>query len=398
LSFRRNRTFLAAWLTPLLIALLALALPATGAAAETGSIAGTVTAEGGGVLSGIEVCAEEVEEEDFGCTKTGSGGTYQLNGLDAGEYKVAFVPAENVNYLWQYYEGVRSWEAATPVEVTAGTVKSGVDAVLEKGATISGTVTAAATGLPVREVLVCAWATDESSFNCAETSAAGSYTIVGLTGGQFELEFFPEGTGQGLLYQTYSLGLVTVAAHGEAKGVNQALQPGGQVTGVVRLAATGAPLAGVRVCLTRAATVEQPLCLTSPASGAFRFYGLPRDSYKVVFSPAANEVPDEAPIVDTYPTQWWQGASSFATATPIVVTPPGIVSGIDGALGPPPAAVVTPPVVAPTTPPTVKKVTTTEPRLLKCRHGFAKRKVHGKAKCVRVHKAAKHKRRHKKSA
>ncbi len=395
MSFRRNRTFVVAWLIPLLVALVALALPAAGEAAGTGNISGTVTLEGGGTLAGIEVCAEEVGEEDFGCAKTNGAGFYEVTGLEEAEFKIFFLPPETANYLWQYYNGVRTWEAATPVNVTSGATKTGVNAVLEKGATISGVVTAAATGQPAPEVIVCATTIDESSFGCAETNAAGSYKIIALTGGQFEIEFYPEGNEQGLLYQTYSLGLVTLASHGEAKNVNQALQSGGQVLGVVRLAATGAPLAGVRVCLTEAGTVERFACLTSPASGAYRFYGLPRGSYKVAFSPAANEVPDEHPIVDAYPTQWWQGANSFVTATPIAITPPGIANGIDGALGPP-AAVVTPPVVVPTTSPTKKVVT--KPKPLKCRHGFVKRKVHGKAKCVRLHKAAKHKKKHHKKS
>jgi hypothetical protein len=398
LSFRRNRTFVVAWLIPLLVALAALALPATGEAAEAGAIAGTVTAEGGGPLAGVEVCAEEVEEgeEGFACAKTDGSGNYQLIGLPAGEYKVFFGPPKTVNYVWQYYGGVRSWELATPVTVVGGATKSGVDAVLEKGATMSGVVTAAATGQPVSEVLVCAFAIHELIYGCAETSASGGYTIIGLTGGQFEVEFYPEGNGQNLLYQTYSLGLVTLTAHEETSGVNQALQAGGQILGVVRLAATGSPLRGVRVCLTEAQTVERFVCLTSPASGAFRFYGLPSGSYKVAFSAAAGEVPDEEAIVDSYPSQWWNRASSFATATPIAITAGGVVDGIEGALGPPPPAVVTPPTALPTLPAT-KPVPKKQPRL-RCRHGFTKRKVHGKAKCVRRQKPAKHKRHHKKSA
>jgi hypothetical protein len=394
LSFRRNRTFVVAWLTPLLVALLALALPASGEAAGTGSISGTVTGEGAGALSGIEVCAESFDETILECAKTGGAGTYTISGLEEAEYLVIFLPPEGTNYLWQWYGGVQNWEESTLIDLEEGVAKSGINAVLEKGATISGVVTAAATGLPAREVYVCAVSTDESSFGCDETNFSGSYTIVGLAGGQYQLYFYPEGT-QDLVYQTYSLGLVAVAPHAEVKGVNQALQAGGKIQGVVRLAATGAPLGGVRVCITRADSVEQFACLTSPASGAYLFYGLPGGSYKVAFSATASEIPDEATKVDAYPTIWWQGASSFATATPIAITPPGIVSGIDAALGPPPAAPVAPPAVVPT-PPVKKKVKPKPP--LRCRKGFVKRKVHRKVKCVRIHKIVRHKHRHKKSA
>lgn len=347
-------------------------------------------------MAGIEVCAESWDETIFKCAVTSGGGTYTVSGLEDDEYLVSFVPPETANYLWQWYQGVRDWHAATLVTVAGGGNKPGIDAVLEKGATISGIVTAAATGQPAPGVLVCASAIDESGFGCDETNAFGSYTIIALTGGQFQVEFYPEGNGQGLVYQTYSLGLVTLAPHGEAKNVNQALQAGGQVLGVVRLAATGAPLAGVRVCITQASSTEHFACLTSPASGAYRFYGLPSDSYKVAFSATAAEIPDEGAKVDAFPTQWWQGAASFATATPIAITPPGVVSGIDGALGPPPVAPVVPP-AAPVVAPVVKKAPT-KPRQLKCHKGFVKRKVHGKPRCVRRHKQAKHKPHHKASA
>src|SRR6185503_3057218 len=143
-------------------------------------------------------------------------------------------------------------------------------------------------------------------FRCAETKGAGSYSIDGLAGGQYEVEFFPEETGQDLTAAPYGLGLVTVPAKGEAHGINQALQPGGQIRGTVRVAATGAPLAGVRVCLTEAEFLEPLGCLTTPASGGYRFTGLWRGSFKVVFSAGANEFPDGHTIIDAYPTQWWQ--------------------------------------------------------------------------------------------
>jgi hypothetical protein len=93
-------------------------------------------------------------------------------------------------------------------------------------------------------------------------------------------------------------------------------------------------------------------------------------SYKVVFSPegSSNEGPN------LYPTQWWGGQSTFATAAPIEIAPPAIVNNIDAYLVPPPAP------VTPITAPAPKKP-------LKCKRGFVKRKVHGKQHCVKRHKA-----------
>lgn len=145
------------------------------------------------------------------------------------------------------------------------------------------------------------------------------------------------------------------------------------------------------MCLTEAEFLERYACLTSPSSGLYGFIGLPPGSYKVAFSAAGNDFPDPTPIIDSYPTQWWNGASTFATATPIVVTPPAIVDGVDAAFGPPPAAApVTPATVLPPSPVKTKSVT----KPFTCRKGMVKRKVHGKTRCVRRHRAAKHKHHH----
>jgi hypothetical protein len=380
LSFRRNRTLVVAWLTPLLVALAALALPASGMAAGTGAISGTVTAQGGGGLANIEVCAwsRSGNEEHWGCEVSGVGGAYEIPNLPEDEYVVEFWPGPQ-NYVWQYYGGGQKFEAATPVVVTGGTTKTGINAALVKGAQVKGRVTAAATGASAPEVEVCAFPTTEGSYRCGLTDSTGNYTIVG---NNHEV--------------TESGDVLVLAAEAVQTGINAALRPGGAITGTVRLAATGAPLAGVRVCLVEAAFLESLGCLTSPASGAYRFYGLRNESYKIVFSAEANEIEDPEAKVDAYPTQWWNGQATFAAAIPIPITPPATVSGVDGSLGPPPATPVTP-ITPPTTTPPVSKQPTTKPKpkVLTCRKGFAKRKVRGKSKCVRLHKAPKHKRHHK---
>ncbi|HKZ13244.1 MAG TPA: carboxypeptidase-like regulatory domain-containing protein [Solirubrobacterales bacterium] len=404
MSFRPNRTFVVAWLTPLLVTLAALALPASGLAAGTGAISGTVSAQGGGGLANIEVCAwsRAGNEEDWGCEVSGVGGTYKIPNLPEGEYVVEFWPGPQ-NYVWQYYGGTQEFGTATPVVVTGGTTKTGVDAALVKGAQVKGRVTAAATGLSAPEVEVCAFPTTDGSYRCALTDSTGNYTIIGLREGSYHVFFYPEGNGMGLLAQVWNNhevietgDVLVLAAEAVQTGINAALRPGGAITGTVRLAATGAPLAGVRVCLVESAFLESLGCLTSPASGGYRFYGLRNEAYKIVFSAEANDIEDPEAKVDAFPTQWWNGQATFAAATPIPVTPPGTVSGIDGSLGPPPAKPVVP-TTPPASPPPVSKQVPTKPKpkVLKCRKGFAKRKVRGKAKCVRLHKAAKHKRHHK---
>ena len=381
----------------MLVAALALALPAVGEAAPTGSIAGTVTAEGGGGLAGVEVCAERYGAvEEFGCEETDFSGAYEITGLAAGQYTVVFRPSSAQNYVRQFYDGASTELTATLVTVGSGLI-SGIDAELAKGAKISGTVTAAATGLPAAKIVACAYSTDRLGTGCAETNAFGSYVIQGLAAGSYEVEFFPIEAKQNLVGAIYP-GLVMVPAAGEVPFVNIALQTGGQISGTVRLAATGAPLKGVEVCVTEAGEPWPLACLQSPASGAYRFTGLWAGEFKVAFSPEASELEEgeywEIPT-DAYPTQWWNGQPNFATATPIGVAAGATVTGIDGSLGPGP--VLTPPPTAPSSPPAAA-IVKPKPKIvpLKCKRGFAKKKVKGKVRCVKRHRPKHHRKHHSK--
>ncbi|HEY2054693.1 MAG TPA: carboxypeptidase-like regulatory domain-containing protein [Solirubrobacterales bacterium] len=246
-----------------------------------------------------------------------------------------------------------------------------------------GTVTAAVTGLPVAKVEVCAFpSTEEGEIKCGETNGAGGYEIIGLAAGQYEVFFFAEGSGQNLLSQEYSLGLVTVPAHSELTGINAALQPGGVISGTVAAEATGAPLGGVEVCITEA-EFDWPMgCLKTPSSGRYSFLGIWNGAFKIVFSPVASDFEEEGAgrkfISDSWPTQWWNGQTTFAAATPIGVNDGATVSGVDGSLGPGP--VVLPPPLPPAPPATV---VVKKPKPPDCKRGFAKKKVKGKARCVK---------------
>ncbi|MBS1846246.1 MAG: carboxypeptidase regulatory-like domain-containing protein, partial [Actinobacteria bacterium] len=177
-----------------------------------------------------------------------------------------------------------------------------------------------------------------------------------------------------------------------------ALQRGGQIEGTVRLAATGAPLKGVEVCITEAGEAWPLGCLKTPASGGYRFTGLWNASFKIVFSPEASELEEgeffEIPV-DSYPTQWWNGQPTFALATPIGVVPGATVGGIDGSLGPGPVVVTPPAPVTPAPPAKTVVAPKPKPKPLKCKRGFVKKKLKGKpVRCVKRHKPARHHRRH----
>jgi hypothetical protein len=361
-----------------------LALPASAMAEETtettaittGRIAGTVTALGGPIAGEVEVCAKSVlDESTFKCIALPGGGPYEITDLPAGEYKVGFWPTGN--YVTQFWNHGLTWNEATPVQVAAGLPTAEIDAVLETGATISGTITAAATGAPVEKVEACAKLVELVPVlnleleRCAKTNAAGEYTIDGLVPGQWTINFYAQQAEADVVSAPYAQPTVEVGPLQNLTGVSQALIPGGQIAGTVRVAGTGAPVGGVQVCVTTASSPTPLGCLRTPSSGAYRFTRVWPGSYKVVFSPEPSGT--EGP--NSYPTQWWGGQSTFASGASIEITPPAIVNNIDASLIAPPTPAAAPPIATP-----VPK------KQLKCKRGFLKRKVHGKQRCIKRHK------------
>lgn len=259
---------------------------------------------------------------------------------------------------------------------------------------------------------VCAEEVGVAGSRCETTIFNGEYVLRELPAGQWLITFNAQATKQNLLSLAYPNKEiweppepVTLGA-GAEKTIDVALKTGGQIAGTVRAAATGTPTAGVRVCLTEAAALASLACLTTPSSGAYRFTAIWPGTFKVVFSAAPGEFPDSTPITDPYATQWWSGQPTYASAVPITVTPPMTVPGIDASLVQIPAPTSGTPTSAATTPaPAAVAVSARKTaKKLKCRTGYARRKVKGRLRCVRVQKHhkknddGKHKRRHKKSA
>jgi hypothetical protein len=359
------------FLLPLLLGALLLALPAGASAAETGTIAGTVTAEGGGP-SEVEVCAKAIEGSSYKCELARPDGSYEIPELSEGKYEVGFWPTGN--YVTQFWRDAPTWNRATPLTVPS--VEAGaVNATLVPGAVIGGIVTASATGYPVAGVEACATLVEPEPEleleRCATTDAAGGYTVDGLAAGVWSLYFYAQNAEADVVSTAYSGGTIEVGAGEPKSGANVALGPGGQIAGTVRSASNGAPVGGVQVCVTTAASQATLGCLRTPASGAYRFMRVWPGTFKVVFSPQPSGVTGP----DSFFTQWWGGQPTFETATPIAITPPQIVTGIDASLSAPET-----PSTAPSPAPVVTKP------ILKCKRGFVKRKVHGKQRCVKRHK------------
>ncbi len=205
---------------------------AIGAALATGSsISGTVTAAAGGAaLAGVCVSASSLDGLAYSYAISASNGTYTLAGLAPDSYTVQFYSGcEDGNFAEQYYNntstGTPLKSGSSAVAVTVASPRTGLNAVMAAGATISGTVTAAANGAGLADVCVSATSTDTGDTETATTAADGTYTIDTLPGDTYSIEADP--TCQGSVTSSYAIVLsstpLTITAGSAMSNENFAL-------------------------------------------------------------------------------------------------------------------------------------------------------------------------------
>lgn len=251
-----------------------------------GEISGKVTAAvGGAVLAKVEVCASLGETLEK-CATTNSAGEYTIVGLRSGTYTVTSIKeifgAEG-NYASQSQAGV---------VVTAPNPTGNVNLQLPAGGQITGHVTNT-TPAAVAGVMVCAFG---ESFGCAFSNSSGEYVISGLASGSYRIAFIPGfesafgGSGNGNYLAQYYNGKsslaeaeeVLVIAPGVISKIDAELQAGGEISGVVRDAATKALLAGAEVCASGESSGN---CASTNGAGEYTIVGLATSpSYTVEFS------------------------------------------------------------------------------------------------------------------
>lgn len=153
-------------------------------------ISGTVTAAGGGPIGGIEVCAwGETGGGYWPCANTNASGAYDLGGLPASNYIVEFYVPSSLPYVREFYDNQLDWGDAERVPVGVGEVVDEIDAELAEGGRIGGRITAAASGAPLDEIVVCAYETLGFPYGCTESSPNGSYQLNRLATGSYKVSF-----------------------------------------------------------------------------------------------------------------------------------------------------------------------------------------------------------------
>lgn len=369
----------------LVVSLAAMAAPVL---ASASSISGTVTADGGGPIQGVQVCGiPEPEASETVCDETDSAGSYQLLELVGTDYRIRFSgEPNNLKYVSEWYDNATYFTDIDVFHLGIGE-NATVNASLAEGGAIAGTVTDEVTHQPIAGIRACAINPQGWEHRCSFSGADGRYLLNGLPSDTYNVEY--EGRNWvNYLREFYEDAEtraqatdVFVTAPAATAGIDAELAAGAEILGHVTDPTTGAPSEGVFVCAMEVAPGEYDACASTDAAGNYAIRSIPGGSYLVAFEP------------ERYPTgvfadQWWEGASSMAEADPILLTPPETRTGIDGQAKsplwfPPPqnpetggAAPVPPPLLA----------TTSVQRLRKCHKGFHRKWVKGKKRCVRKHR------------
>ncbi|HVV50983.1 MAG TPA: carboxypeptidase-like regulatory domain-containing protein, partial [Polyangia bacterium] len=321
-----------------------------------GSISGTVRDESTSLpVSGVQVSAwreaspiESLGSVDF----TDAGGRYEISGLPEADYIIQFSPSGQ-NYVPEYYENKDSNLDADPVHLGQGESRT-IDVSLTVGGRITGQVVSAVGGIPLEGVFVCAGSPEDEQGGCSESGADGTYVVQGLPTNSYVVDFSPD---WGLNYFARWYGgtterrhatVVPVTAGMTASGINEGLLESAGVSGTLTDGATGEPVSRVEVCAIEIGGEEFPRCSETKADGHYLVGGMETGSYQLVFSPETRrDMPESQEEEDGYFAQYYEGATTRKDALSILLTAPGLRTGVDAVLIPkhprPPAQAIGPP-------------------------------------------------------
>lgn len=329
------------WTLAVLLGWVVLLIIAPGALAveDTGQITGAVTKVGGiEPIVGIEVCAFSASggtEEPSGgdCATTGASGEYIISELPGSEYDVEFTvpPESSLDYVTQYYNDKSSLTAAEPVKVVEGETTEKINAKLQEGGRVEGTVTefAESERVPLQNVEVSAYEVDGSKLPVGhtKTNASGQYTIAVLVPGAYKVEFSPTPeSGLNFVTQYYSnkaslagANEIVVTQGGTTGKINAELRVGGEISGIVTDAWTHAPVSRVYVVAVGLGGGFAGVADTN-ASGEYTIPGLANGEYKITF------------INSPYIVQYYDDEPSMASSNPVTAHQGSTTPGIDAAL------------------------------------------------------------------
>jgi 5-hydroxyisourate hydrolase-like protein (transthyretin family) len=313
------------------------------ALARGGRVSGTVTDGSTGLpLVGVWVRIYDGAGNIASYDTTDASGAYTTEAVPAGTYYAR--TSNSAGYMDELYDnipcaaGVCTVTSGSPVTVTAGSTTGGVDFALAGGGRISGTVTDAATGLPLAGVQVRLYNAAGTYLTYGYSNSSGVYvTAAGLSFGTY---YARTSNGLGYIEELYedtpcpggactvTGGTpVTVALGSTTTGIDFGLAQGGRIAGTAKDAATGLPLSGLMVRVFNSVGAYVTYGYTDSAGNYTTSSGLVSGTYRARTS-SEGEYVDEAYNAIPCPG----GSCSTTSGTLINVTAGSTTPGINFAL------------------------------------------------------------------
>jgi hypothetical protein len=275
----------------------------------------------------------------FTSTWTNADGEYTIKGLENGDYKLEFSDITG-KYMTQYYESAFSLDEAEPITIESSLPVSGIDIQLTDAGKISGTVTDSGSQ-PVFNVVVRAYTYDEefdewvkaSELDMFASDHDGTYTVGGLSTGDYKLEFEYEGGWSTYITQYYSgkstledANTVPVTLGATTPDIDVTLAQKGKISGTVTNSEED-ELEGIYVS---AYTYNAEYGgwydvsgIYTDSNGEYTITDLNPGEYKVQFRDDAQS---------NYVMQFYDGESTLETADIIEVAAEETTEGIDATL------------------------------------------------------------------
>lgn len=298
--------------------------------AQAASLSGLVTVPAGtpGGASSVFVAAYDASHSWVGSANVDENGTYTIGSLPAGPIMLQFTATSDSGLLDEWFDDKRDFDSADAITLAPGEKRTGVDAGLAKGATISGRVSVPS-GVAIADwtIRVSAVGAGHTWVKSAYVASDGTYRLSGLDAGDYRLQFDADST-TGLLDEWYNdatgfdtARVVTVAAGAARAGVNVTLARGASISGRLSVPVGSSPTAiTVQVSDATRGTVGSA---DVASDGTYSVRGLPSGSLRVYFS---------AMSPSTLQPEWWDDKPDFASATPVVLTAGQARTGVDATL------------------------------------------------------------------
>ncbi|NCC34955.1 MAG: hypothetical protein EOM24_23530, partial [Chloroflexia bacterium] len=235
---------------------------------------------------------------------TTPSGYYTFTTLVTGTYQLEFRTRTSNNtttraYLGEFYNNQSTPEAATPIELNAPEERT-INADLERGAQLTGQVTAEDTSDPLTSVRILIYDPTSTIIADTTTNSSGNYTTTALASGNYRVEFRTQfannATTRSYLGEfhanqasLFNATVITLTAPGITP-INAALARGAQITGQVTAGeaspslAQGAALANVLVAAYPGLdSFSSVASARTDATGVYTLTGLATGAYLIQF-------------------------------------------------------------------------------------------------------------------